>query len=513
MAAGMSERRLAVIDLGSNSFRLVEFTWVEGSWWKRTDEIHEPVRIGEGLEASGVLAPEPMERALETVELYAHFCRATGIDDVRAVATSAIRDASNRDEFLRRAALDVEVLTVEEEAFYGYLAAVNSTTLRDGVALDLGGGSLQLTRVEERQAVDMRSWPLGAVRMTERFLARERVKPKHLKALRAHIAEQLADAPWLDEGGALAGIGGSVRNLAAAAELHEGLPSFGVQGFPLRKAVLDALVDELADMTPAERGKVPGIKPERGDLILAGALVVQSVMEAGGFDCLEVTEAGLREGVFFASLLDGRYPPLIEDVRAHSVRNLAAQYHADSAHTEHVARLALAMWDELGSGDPAERELLWAAAMLHDIGTTIDYDDHHKHSRYLILNAGLPGFSPRETALIGQMARYHRKGTPTLGQFSALGRKGDDGLLSRCSVVLRLAEQLERSRDQAVDRVAVQVDDGGVRLRLEAHEDVSIARWAAEKEQDVFRKAFGRDLEVSEARSSPKARRSPARAR
>jgi exopolyphosphatase/guanosine-5'-triphosphate,3'-diphosphate pyrophosphatase len=509
----VTEKRLAVVDLGSNSFRLVVFSWVPGQWWKRTDEIHEVVRIGEGLEESGVLAPEPMERALETTELYAHFCRATGIDDVRAVATSAIRDAANRDEFLTRAGLDVHVLTTEEEAFYGYLATVNSTTLRDGVALDLGGGSMQLTRVEDRQAIDMRSWPLGAVRMTERFLARERVKPKHLKALGAHVAEQLADAQWLDEGGALAGIGGTVRNLASAAELHEELPSFSVQGFPLRKEVLDDLVDELAEMTPAERAKVPGIKPERGDLILAGALVVQSVMEAGGFDCMEVTEAGLREGVFFASLLDGRYPPLIEDVREHSVRNLAAQYHADLAHTEHVARLALTMWDELGSGDPAERELLWAAAMLHDIGTAVDYDDHHKHSRYLILNAGLPGFSPRETALIGQMARYHRKGSPTLGQFSALGRKGDDDLLTRCAAVLRLAEQLERSRDQAVDRVDVQVDNGCVRLRLEAHEDVAIARWAAQKEHEVFREAFGRDLEVSEARSSRKARRSPARAR
>ena len=167
-------------------------------WWKRTDEIHEPVRIGEGLDAAGVLGPEPMERALETIELYAHFCRATGIDDVRAVATSAIRDATNRDEFLRRAALDVQVLSPEEEARYGYLAAVNSTTLTDGVALDLGGGSMQLTRVEDRQALDMRSWPLGAVRMTERFLDRERVKPKQLKALRAHVAEALEDAPWLE---------------------------------------------------------------------------------------------------------------------------------------------------------------------------------------------------------------------------------------------------------------------------------------------------------------------------
>ena len=145
----MTERRLAVVDLGSNSFRLVVFTWVEHGWWKRTDEIHEAVRIGAGLDAAGALQPKPMARALETVELYAHFCRAVGIDDIRAVATSAIRDASNRDEFLERAALDVQVLSTEQEAFYGYLAAVNSTTLDDGVALDLGGGSMQLTRVRE----------------------------------------------------------------------------------------------------------------------------------------------------------------------------------------------------------------------------------------------------------------------------------------------------------------------------------------------------------------------------
>lgn len=507
----MSERRLAVVDLGSNSFRLVVFTWVDDSWFRLSDEIHQTVRIGEGLEETGKLAPEPMERALETVELYAHFCRATGIDDVIAVATSAIRDASNRDEFLQRAALDVQVLSTEQEAFYGYLATVNSTTLSDGVALDIGGGSMQLTQVADRRAEDMRSWPFGAVRMTERFLARENVKPKHLKALREHVGAALAEVPWL--AGDLAGIGGAVRNLAAAAELRQDLPSFGVQGFPLHKKVLDEMVDDFAAMTPAERGQVPGIKPERGDLILASALVIQCVMDAGGFDCMEVTEAGLREGVFLSRLLDHRYPPLFHDVRRASVRNLAAEYGQLTPHTEHVAKLALSMWDELGSGDPTERELLWAAAMLHDIGTAVDYDDHHKHSRYLILNAGLPGFSPRETALIGQMARYHRKGTPTLGQFSALGRKGDDELLNRCSALLRLAEQMERSRDQAVDRVAVQVEDGRVALRLEAHEDVAIARWAAMKEQDVFRRAFGRDLEVTEARSSRKARQSPARAR
>ena len=498
-------RRLAVIDLGSNSFRLVVFTYGEG-WWKRTDEIHETVRIGEGLDASGELGPEPIERALQTLEMYAHFCRATGVTDIRPVATSAIRDAGNREDFLRatreRSGLEVEVLTSEQEAWYGYVAAVNSTTLSDGVVLDLGGGSMQLSCVRDRRAEDLRSWPLGAVRMTERFLARDRPKPKHLQALRDHVTGELAEVPWLD--GCLVGIGGTTRNLAAAAELQAGLPSFGVQGFALRREALDALVERLAELPAEERGKVPGIKSGRGDLILAGAIVVQSVMELGRFDVLEATEAGLREGVFFATLLEGSDPPLFDDVRRASVDNLAVQYGSGHAHTAQVERLALALWDGLGAAgchdrDPRERELLSAAAALHDIGMSIDYDDHHKHSRYLVLSAGLPGFSPRETALIGQMCRYHRKGSPSLGEVDGLAGKGDAGVLDRCAASLRIAEQLERARDQAVDDLELAVDGDVARLRLRAHDEITVGRWAAERQQDIFEHAFGLRLEISAA--------------
>lgn len=275
------QRRVAVIDLGSNSFRLVVYTSLQGSWWKLTDEIFEPVRIGEGLEETGDLQPAPMERALETLKLYAHFCRATAMDEVRAVATSAIREAGNRQEFLAavrdEAGLDVQVLSREEEARYGYLAAVNSTTLSDGISLDLGGGSMQLVHVERRQATDMRSWPLGAVRMTERFLPDGKAKPKRLKNLRAHVRDELRSAPWLagDEScRRLVGLGGTVRNLASAVHTEEGLPTNGVQGYAVSEEALAALVERLADMPAAERGRVPGIKPARGDLILAGAVVV-----------------------------------------------------------------------------------------------------------------------------------------------------------------------------------------------------------------------------------------------
>jgi exopolyphosphatase / guanosine-5'-triphosphate,3'-diphosphate pyrophosphatase len=511
--------RLAVIDLGSNSFRLVVFMAGDG-WWKRTDEIYEPVRIGEGLAATGKLGRKPMDRALATLDVFAQFAKASGLQmsDIDAVATSAIRDAENAEDFLpvarERSGLPIRVLSREEEARYGYLAAVNSTTVRDGCVLDLGGGSMQLVRVAERMSCDSDSWRVGTVRMSERFLpANGPAKRRQLEELREHVAGELARADWLagasgdSAPGRLVGTGGTVRNLAAAAQRAAGLPSNGVQGMVIGREALEELVERLAALPARERASVPGIKPARADLILAGAVVVEGVLRAGGFDALETTEAGLREGVFFERLLSKDWPladssPLFEDVRRSSVMNLAGQYHVDVAHTGHVAALALGMFDELArlglhGGDANERELLWAAAMLHDIGMSVDYDDHHKHSRYLILNGGLPGFSPVEVAIIAQAARYHRKGMPDPGPMRALFGDGDAERLDRCAVLLRLAEDLERSRDQLVRGTSIALHDDRLELRLIADGEPVVPRWAARRETELFARAFHRELDVA----------------
>ena len=257
-----------MIDLGSNSFRLVVFEAGEG-WWRRTDEIYEPVRIGQGLMASGVLGEEPMERALATLDVFAHFCHASGLgaDEVDAVATSAIRDAENAPEFLARAGdrfpFRVRVLSREEEARYGYLAAVNSTTLADGCVLDLGGGSLQLVRVAGRLEQDPGSWPLGTVRMSERFLPPNGpAKRRQLGELREHIRSELCDVPWLarmreQSPIRLVGIGGTVRNLAAAAQRAAGLPTNGVQGTVIAVDALEELIERLAGAARGRAGERP----------------------------------------------------------------------------------------------------------------------------------------------------------------------------------------------------------------------------------------------------------------
>jgi exopolyphosphatase/guanosine-5'-triphosphate,3'-diphosphate pyrophosphatase len=302
----------------------------------------------------------------------------------------------------------------------------------------------------------------------------------------------------------LVGVGGAVRNLAAAAQRAADQLDIGVQGFVITREAMSDLVQELAALPAAERGEVPGIKPGRGDIILASALALETVIELGEFDGIEATEAGLRDGVFLACTLLDPDQPLFDDVREAAVRNLAIQYESDMAHSEHVAQLALQMWDSLVKGGlfkarPGERELLWAASMLHDVGMTISYDDHHKHSRYLIVSAELPGFDPRERALIAQISRYHRKGAAKLGEMSALAQAGDEELLERCSLILRLAEHLERGRDQSVSEVRLRPNGHGVDLHLEASgENLILPRWSIERYGDgeAFQRVFGRRLLV-----------------
>ena len=492
-----------MIDMGSNSWRLVVYGHEPGSWWALTDEIREATRVGEHMGEERTLKPEPMDRALHTAAVFASFCRAAGVDRVDAVATSAIRAAVNRDELLdairERTGLRVRVISGREEGWYGYLALANSTTLRDGFGIETGGGSVQLMRLEDRRLAASESLQLGSVTMSETFLPGEKAPAKAMRALRGHVAREMGELGWWEGGGRLTGIGGTIRNLATAAAKRLEFPDVDVQGFELTRTALGELIELLASKPASKRGAVPGIKPDRADVILGGALVLDACMDAGGFDVLEVSEAGLREGVFFESRLGD--PPLVADVRRASVENLAHRYGSGGRHELHVAHLSLQLYDGLAEAglhepDGSDRELLEAACMLHDIGMTIDYDDHHRHSHYLILHAGLPGFTPRELVLIGLVARYHRKGDPDASELGDLALPGDAERLRLLCGVIRLAEQLERSRDQSVASVGVRPANGAVRLDPDASGDPTVAIWAARRNAGLLAEAIGRPVEV-----------------
>ncbi len=498
------QRRLAVVDLGSNTFRLVVFAHLPGRPPRMIDEIRDPVRLSAGM-TDGVILPEAIERAAHAADAYARFCRTVGIDEVVAVATSAIREAENQEEVLNAVAgadgLDVRVISTEEEAVYGYLGAINATTLNDGGVLDVGGGSMQLSRVRNRLMTDFVSYRLGAVRATERFLTDDPPKKRQIKALRSHVEEVLAGVDWIEGlGDRLLGIGGSIRTLAAMAQRRAEYPLREIHGFPLTGTALEELIGEMVERDARGRAKLPGLKADRADIVLGAALVVAEVMEQTGVAAIEVCAGGLREGVYFERiLLDD--PPLIDDVRKATVRGLAEGYGADMIHAKQVAFIADRIYRELSAvglqdDDAIEREWLWAASMLHDVGVLIDYHDHHKHSQYLVLNAGLPGFDHRELAIIATLIRGHRKRLPGVGPYGPLLAKGDQSRIDRLSVCLRLAEQLERGRSRAVKGLTAATDDATLRLTVECDSDPSIAIWAASQEREAVERAFGLALEI-----------------
>jgi exopolyphosphatase / guanosine-5'-triphosphate,3'-diphosphate pyrophosphatase len=500
------ERRLAVIDMGSNTFRLVVFRYRPGGSFQLVDEIRAVVRLSAGAGPGG-LTGEAVERAAHTVRLYAAFCEAAGVDDVAAVATSAVRDAANADVVLEAlsadGALAVRTLSAEEEAWYGYLGVVNSTTLGDGHVLDLGGGSVQISQVDGRKLGRTLSRPLGAVRMTERFLPRQRASRADLKALRRHVARELDDVAWLERtGGRMVGIGGTIRTLAAMHQRRSGYPLDEIHGYLLTREGLEELVEDMAALPARDRARLPGLKQDRADITLAGAVVISTALERLGVEAIEICAQGLREGIFYERFLAPAEPPLIGDVRRQSVLNLVDIYRCERAHAEQATALALAVYDELArlglhALEHPERELLWAAGMLHDAGVLVDYNDHHKHGFYLVLNAGLPGFRHRELALVALLVRSHRKALPTPAPLEGVLDADDPQRLMRLAACLRVAEQLERGRAGGIREVRMEAPDGTVRLAVRAEGDPAVALWSAALEAPVFDRAFGRRLELA----------------
>lgn len=448
---------VAIIDIGSNTTKMCVYAVEPGRWWRQLDELRAVVRLSAGLGTTGSIAPDAFERGLETLERFAAYVRAVGIDEVCATATSAVRSASNGDEFLaaarRRTGLEVVTLTGEEEATLGALAVANSFAARDMVVLDVGGGSAQLSLLKDRIVVNERSWPLGAVTTTERFISNDPPSDKEVAELRKHVRRSVkawfAADPSL-RGLPLVGMGGTIRNLGnLAGQLAGGRDDF-LHGAAVQRRRLGKVVTTILRATAAERAQIAALSSDRADIIAAGAVVVHEIVKTAGVDELLISGHGLREGLLYRYLLPDSDPPLVADVRAFSVGNLRDRLGFTwpaAKDPEHVANLALSLYDALPPRSDAgvERELLAAAARLHDIGRAIDYRDHHKHAFGIIMSEPLPGFSHREQALVALMVRYQRSGKPSIDATADLLEEGDTACLERLAGVLRLAVAFDRT--------------------------------------------------------------------
>lgn len=495
-----NNQRVAIIDLGSNSARVIVMSFEPGRSYHLEDEIREVVRLREGMTAAG-LSEAATTRALFTLRLFRHFCDSIGTDHIIATATSAVREAANGPQFLeqveRETGLKLRILKGEEEAYYGAIGVLNAVPITEGVILDIGGGSAQLSQVQGRRFQQGQALTLGALALTERFVSTDPISNSEWKAIRREIARQLDGVAWLDGAqGPLVGLGGTIRNLAKIEAARQSYPLNSVNGFRLSRDSVARSLELLRLLSLAERKLIPGLKSDRADIILPGAMVLSQVMERLGVDEITISQNGLREGLFFEEFWQGQPYPVVADVRGFSVENMARFYSVQERHAKHVGFLAGRLFDQLqplhGYG-PIEREWLAAAALLHDLGTVINYYDHHKYSEALIAGAGLPGFSPREVALIALLTRFHRKGTPTSNPYTSLLEEGDEERLTKLSAMLRLSEFLERGKNGLVRDVEVAWDDALLCLTLVSDEYPAVELWDTQRNAATLTEAaFGR---------------------
>ena len=484
---------------------MIILAYTPGTTFQLIDQLRERVRLSEGMGAENILRPTPIERTVHLMKVFKTLCDANGIDTILATATSAVRDARNQAEFLRQveteAGLTLRVLSGEEEAYYGYLGAINSTSITDGLVIDIGGGSLELGRVRDRQLTHSVSLPLGAVRLTETFLHSDPIKTSDVRMVNRYMDSLLGTIDWLqaDRRDQLIGLGGTVRALAKIDQRRRNYPLDRLHGYSLSLNTIETILREMESLPLHKRAELPGLSTDRADVIVGGTLALTRLMHRAGYHELIVCGQGLREGLFYERFLRDSKSPLVPDVRAFGLANLTELYAVQWAHARHVEALAVSLFDQLrslhGCG-PAERTVLTAAALLHDVGVAIDFYNHDEHSAYLILNAELPGFTHREIALMALLARYHRRGSPDARPFKGLLTRDDEDRAARLGALLRLAEYLDRSRTQVVQSIRCRVQATTVQLVCQVRGDASTEMWSTPRHADLFQQAYQRNVIV-----------------
>lgn len=493
---------IGAIDVGTNAVRLELARPMPDGSFETLHQERDPVRPGEGVFATGAIPRDVANRLIGTLRRYAALAKRHKAK-VRAVATSALREARNRDELVRRARQDagvvLDVISGKEEARLICLGVLHGKAAREkSCIVDIGGGSTEVATAVGETPTNLWSVALGSVRVAELFGAHGEISNKQRKLMRAFAAEAVSEA--LPGKGAIAartalGSSGTINTLVAYAAA-EGT------GHATREQI-SAAVDELIEMGPDGRRR--HFDARRADIIVAGAIILEAVMRHLGLRSITRTDRGLRDGILVD--LMRRRGAGDDGGLAEGALALGRRFYFDEAHSRQVCRLSLSLFDDLASLHrlPASaRPLLEVAALLHDVGNSVSYQKHHKHSHYLISNADLPGLADRERQLAALIARFHRRSPPDTGhELLAELAPAEVTLVRKASMLLRIADSLDRSHHQIVQSARAHASPRAVQVRLASRHPVDLELWDLQHEVPLFRRTFGRRLElvVSRARA------------
>ena len=501
--------RLAAVDVGSNAIRFLAAEFSALGAYEVLEEERVAVRLGHDVFLTGRLTPEAVDAAVQAIARFRARMEALGTTHYRAVATSATRESRNGADLVARvrkeAEIELEVITGQEEARLVYLTIAHRVALGDDkwITVDVGGGSVEVSLVDANGILWSESHVMGSVRLLEELSTSGDEDPRFQRLLREYAATlqiPVIAQHWKPRG--TIATGGNAEALARLAghEVNRGT----VAAVPLK--MLRAVVDMLGKLSYRERVEKLGLREDRADVIVPAGLIYERVATVARAEQVLVPAVGLKDGV----LID-----LAEDLASHEAHEdrkdrqavagslaLGRRYLFDEAHALQVSKLAGSLFDQLQKVHrmgPAERRMLLAAAVLHDIGAFVGYKKHHKHSLYLIANSEVPELTQRETEIVANLARYHRKGLPAEHHeaFTVLPTDDRDRVVKLASI-LRIADALDREHLQAVRGVTAKVTRGGrLKLDLDADGDLLLERWALRRKADLFAATFGLEVVVA----------------
>lgn len=519
-----SEKRLvAFLDIGTNSIRMLLAAIQPDHSYSIISQQKETVRLGEGEFEEAQLQPLAMRRATLVCSKFAQMARTLGAQEIVAVATSASREASNQNVFLRKirreADIDVRVISGKEEARLIYLGVASGLNLGEkrAVFIDIGGGSTEVIVGNQQQYEFLDSLKLGAIRLTNMFFSPEETGPvnprdyarirRHVRTIAIRTLQEVRRYP-LD---LAVGSSGTTINLAeiACRMIHRKSPE---KDQVLTLEDLQTVVKKLCSLPLEERRKIPGLNPDRADIIIGGAAILETLMEELELTEIRINERGLREGlpIDYISRMDHATPLELTSFRERSVMQLGRSCRFDEPHSRIVTQLALSLFDSasdigLHRFGPWERELLEYAALLHDIGVFLSHANHRAHSYYFIRNADLLGFDQTEIKIIAATTLFHYTQVPRMRnpEFAELDKRSRNVVLI-LSMLLRLAESLDRTHTGAVTHVDFrEFDEETIALDITSPGDCDLELWGVRKHEKSFEKTFQRKLEVNVLNPQP----------
>jgi len=504
----MKKNRLAAIDIGSNSIRCIVVEVDKHGTFRVLDDEKETVRLGEGIAKNNAISEDAWKRAMTALSRMKLIIDGCGVMGIETAATSAVRRASNGEAFVRAVAdnigLEINVISGEEEAELAALSAQNNidTEGRSYALVDIGGGSAEVVTSLGNHIDKIYSLELGTVVLTEKFLSCDPIKREDFLKLRKHIRKTLKEFLTADEIPlqCLIGSGGTMNAIAAMVMAQQKKEYDSVHGFETYHTQVVHLLASLLGKDLKDRKKIPGLQPERADIIVAGVTVVEELMKHLKTNLLKVNERGIREGLILKGLKKRNLLPAESQPRnwRDSILEYARSCYHNDNHPLHVMNLALEIFDTLSSEfklGKKERQILEAAALLHDVGYSIRYSDHHKHTYHLVRHSELFGFTPREREIIAQVGRYHRKSLPRKKHDYFAGLASRDRLLvKRLGGIVRLADGLDRRRLGMVTALGCTLFQSTFRINLIGESDLSVELFGGRSNGDLFETAFGRKL-------------------